>query len=176
VEEKGMDRESHPVWEVYDLHRLARLRNKYYCAELARAKRYNNASEIFLAATVSGSAVGTLAFWSTATGMIWWQALAACSAALAVAKPFFRLADRIQEADESVTGYRLIEQRITRLESGILNERGYTPAHKRRFIAIMEDLEAVVLKQPKASDSAAWIKKYTDEVNNELPSDKFYIP
>jgi hypothetical protein len=171
-----MDRQSHPVWEVYDLHRLARLRNKYYCAMLARAKRYNMGLEVFLATTVSGSAVGTLAFWSSPTGKSWWQALAALSAILAVAKPFLRLTDRIQEAEEMVTGYRLIEQRVSRLESSISNERSYSAPLRQRFVAIMDDLDALVLKQPKDKDAASWIKKFSAEVNRELPSNNFFIP
>jgi hypothetical protein len=171
-----MVREQHPVWEVYDLHRTARLRIKYYCALLARARSINTSMEIFLAAMVSTSAVATLAVWTTGPGKTFWQILAAVSAVLAISKPFLRLPTAIQEAEEVVTGYRLIEQRLMRVESAIRNSRVYDESARNQFIATMEDLDAVVVKHPKTADNSKWIQKFEDEVNQELPRTSFFVP
>ena len=168
--------ETHAVWEVYDLQRTVRLRIKYYCAKLDATKRQNMVVELILAATASGSALASLAFWSTSGGRYAWQLLAVVSAVLAVAKPLFAFPTDIQRLEEVVTGYRLLENRLGILASEIRHVRSYSPDLQTQFKKILEEHAAVVVKQPKSMENARLVRRFTEEVKNEMPVTHFFVP
>ena len=60
----------HPVWNVYDLYRTARLSVCYYSAKLNRFLWYNYLIEYILAITASSSAIAALWFWEHPVGEI----------------------------------------------------------------------------------------------------------
>ncbi len=81
---------NHPVWDVYDLYRTARLNVCYYSTKLNRFQSYNFLIEITLAITASSSAVAALWFWEHPVGEIVWKILGVISALLAVSKPILK--------------------------------------------------------------------------------------
>ncbi|ELB2184817.1 TPA: hypothetical protein JG821_004456 [Vibrio parahaemolyticus] len=55
-----MSTKEHPVWQVYDLLRTAKLNEKYFGRRLKKYVVINNTMEFFIAATASTSAIASL--------------------------------------------------------------------------------------------------------------------
>ncbi len=57
---KKLSTKEHPVWQVYDLLRTAKLNEKYFGRRLKKYVVINNTMEFFIAATASTSAIASL--------------------------------------------------------------------------------------------------------------------
>src|SRR5687768_5831644 len=86
-----------PVWFLYDEYRTSRLSIKCYCHVLERIQRWQLGLEIVIALCASGTALAAFAVWGTAWGKVAWQVLATIAAALAIAKPFLKYDNKIQQ-------------------------------------------------------------------------------
>jgi len=84
-----MIREDHPVWEVYDLYRTARLNVKYYSELLHRTEIKNFLLDLILLCSAPTSAVAGLWFWETEIGHEVWKYFGVIAAFAAVLKPLF---------------------------------------------------------------------------------------
>ena len=85
----------HPVWDIYDEYRTARLNVKINEYLLSNYKRWNFLVEFILALTASSS-VASFWFWGSETGQIVWKYLFVITAILAVLKPMLNLSGKIQ--------------------------------------------------------------------------------
>ncbi|WP_218028603.1 hypothetical protein, partial [Pseudomonas mandelii] len=103
-----MSNKDHPVWDVYDLLRTARLNQLYYGRRLLTFERRNFWAEITIACTSSTSAIAGFAFWKTTAGQPYWQGFLAVAALVAIAKPFLSYAKKIKSYEELLIAYRLI--------------------------------------------------------------------
>ena len=83
----------HPVWDVYDEYKTARLNVRYYEKKVSRLRHRNLLIEIVLALSVSSGVAG-LWLWETAVGGIIWKVLTTLAAFLAVIKPLVKLSDQ----------------------------------------------------------------------------------
>jgi hypothetical protein len=86
----------HPIWDVYDQYRTARLNVRYYEYKLEGLRRNNFRIELVLAISISSGVAG-LWFWETLVGGIIWKIIVTLAAFTAVVKPLIKLSDRIQE-------------------------------------------------------------------------------
>jgi hypothetical protein len=171
------DTKKHPVWDVYDEFRTARLSHKYYCGKLARLERSNFWLECVLAGTASGSAIAALTFWRTNDGKIAWTGLTILSALLAVIKPLVKLTDRIQRIDAVAVGYSLLDHDYHKLQIAISQDGKYTNEHQVRFRALLE--RGTELKKQESVERTideTLRRKCSRAVENELPTTKFLIP
>jgi len=168
---------NHPVWDVYDTLRTARLNAKYYSYRVSSLERINFWTELFLAATVTGSAIAGLTFWSTDSGKPIWQSLLVVSAVLAIAKPLLRLADRIQKLQELVGEYRSAEYELKKIEVAIRQERAFGSELQKLFALALDRL-GVLAKKPEGEYriSNALRGRCQEEVQRELPSTIFFVP
>ena len=63
---------NHPVWEVYNLLRTARLNCKYYGGLLHNAERINWWIQLIIAISLPTSAIAGFEIWATGAGSLFW--------------------------------------------------------------------------------------------------------
>lgn len=166
----------HPIWDVHDLRRTARLSVKCFCARLRALERQNIWLEITIATSTSSSALAGFAFWRTSSGETAWQVLAVISAVLAVAKPFLKIPDKVKHLESLATGYRGVEHDLGKIEILARQRGAYDQELKDRFAAILERMNALVAGPQDYGVSNRLRRVCQDEVDRELPHDRFYIP
>src|SRR5690606_5566481 len=108
------DRMRHPVWNVYDEYRTARLNVKYYSCQLAVLQKRNFWVEVVLAAS-SSSAIAGLWLFQTLAGVVVWKMLGSVAAVLAIYQPLAKLTEHIRNLEERITAYRGLELDLERL-------------------------------------------------------------
>lgn len=166
----------HPIWDVHDMRRTARLSVKYYCVRLVHLERKNFWMEVMLAITASGSAIAGLAFWNTELGVVAWQVLIVLSALLAVAKPLMKITDQIQRLESVVTGYRIVEHDLQKIEVAARQRKAYDEDLQNRFAAVLERMDALITKPSEYRTNGKLQRRCQEEVDRELPCERFYVP
>jgi hypothetical protein len=168
---------THPVWDVYDQFRTARLSCKYYSARLATLERANFWIELVLAATASGSAIAALTFWQTEKGKLAWTALTVLSAIVAVIKPLLKLPDRMTKFEELATGYGLLDNDYRKLEVSIRQKRAFDTDAQQRFQLLLDRSDELRKKEIVERQTRPGLRqKCQAEVATELPTDHFFVP
>lgn len=167
---------NHPVWDVYDQLRTARLNVKYYSALLSRARRWNLSMEFTLAVAAPGSAVAGLWFWDTGVGNTIWKYLAVLTAVVAVAKPLLKTTDRIRQIEKVLLGYRAQEHDLQTLTILIRQDTVYGPRHRALFEETLKRRRVLVRDSPETIVNQKLRRSCQQEVEMELPADSFYVP
>ncbi len=127
----------HPVWDIYDEYRTARLNVKINEYQLAIFKRYNFGIEFILALTASSS-VASFWFWQSATGQIAWKFLSIITAILAVLKPMLNLSGKIQKYSEILTDFKSLEHDFHKLTILINQQQKYDIEFKDQFYYLLD--------------------------------------
>jgi hypothetical protein len=167
---------NHPVWDVYNEYRTARLNVKYYTAELNSLQRENFIIEVILALSVPSSAIAGLWFWSHPIGKEVWKYCISLSAILAFIKPFLNLANKIRLREEILTGYRSLEHDIQKLTIAISQDQKYKPKHRLLLEEALIRKGVLVQKAPRTRVNKRLRKKCRIEISKELPAKNFYLP
>lgn len=168
--------DNHPVWDVYDQLRTARLNEKYYGVRLQKYERINFWSEIIVAFTSSSSAIAGLAFWSTSEGSELWKYLLVLSAVIATTKPFLNLTKKIRAYEELLAGYRLICYDLKNLKIDINQKQEYTTKHQNEFKKTIEKQKTLAAKSPERTDKSKIKSECQAIVLIEYPTSNFYVP
>jgi len=167
--------DSHPVWDVYDQLRTARLNELYYGRRLLSYERINFCSEVVVAVT-SSSAVAGLAFWSSEAGNPAWKAMLALAAVVTVLKPLLNLTKRIRSYEELFSGYRLLFHDLKDLRIDISQAQDYTGEHQTRFKKIIEKQRLLADKSPERMEHGRVKSECQAVVLAEFPARAFFIP
>src|SRR5438105_4653314 len=97
---------NHPVWDVYDEMRTARLNVKCLLAEIATVERRSRSVEIILA--ISGaSTIGAVWFLQNTIGKIIWATVGFIAMVLTALKPVFPFAEKRIKKERLLTSYRI---------------------------------------------------------------------
>jgi hypothetical protein len=168
--------DNHPVWDVYDQLRTARLNEKYYGVRLQKYERINFWSEIIVAFTSSSSAIAGLAFWNTSAGNDLWKVLLVFSAVIATTKPFLNLTKKIRAYEELLAGYRLLCHDLKNLKININQKQDYSAKHKNEFKKIIEKQRLLATKSPESTEKSKVKADCQNFVLNEYPTSAFYVP
>lgn len=168
--------ENHPVWDVYDQLRTARLNEMYYGCRLQTFERFNFWSEIVVAITSSTSAIAGFAFWNTATGTSMWKFLLLLAAAISVVKPLLNLTKKIRSYEELLAGYRLLVHDLKDLKIDISQSREYTKLHQARFKKIIEKQRLLADKSPERTENRSVKMGCQIAVQTEMPATSFFVP
>lgn len=171
-----MREKHHPVWDVYDQLRTARLNEKYYGCRLQKFERVNFWSEILVAATASSSALAGLAFWDTQAGNSIWKVLLALAALVTISKPLLNLTKKIRSYEELLAAYRLLTHDLKNLRTDISQAQLYNRAHRARLKSINEKQRLLADKSPERIESRKLKRWCSEEVIRELPSEAFFVP
>lgn len=172
----GSLNKNHLVWDVYDNYRTARLNVKYYCARLHKLERWNFIIEVIIAITAPSSAFSGLWFLKTQTGLIIWQIASSIAAVAAFIKPFLKLGQKIKFYEQTISGYRALEQDIYELILKIREEQIYSDESKKMFDLAIKKKKILATNPPENIENKKLIQKYYNEVNEEIPNHSFYIP
>jgi len=165
----------HPVWNLYDELRTARLNVRYYETKLSSVRRNNIIIEFVLALSVSSGIAG-LWLWQNAVGGFIWKGLVTLAAFLAVLKPLIKLSDEIQHKSEILTSWRLLDDGLRNLMLQIKERSNYDEELLNRFHAMMETKTTIIQREPlERIDEKLRIKCFR-QVCEELPVDDFFIP
>ncbi len=168
-------RKRHPVWDVYDEFRTARLNTIYYRGRLNRLRRANSWVELVLALSISTGVAG-LWFWETTTGGIIWKIFATIAAFLTAAKPIIKLSGRIQKQNETFTNWRLMDSEFKRLVMKINQYRKYDDGMRNHFFTLLETETSIINNEPDEVVDQKLNEKCYNQVNKELPLDDFFVP
>lgn len=167
---------NHPVWEVYDELRTARLNVEYYELVRSRINRYSEVIEYVLAATASGSAIAAFSVWQTEKGAFVWGGLTALSALLAVLKPVAKFPDKRDKIDSVLPGYREIEHDLRMLSSNIRFDQTYSIEHREEYRRIMDYKKDLLIQNPGLTIRKRLKSKCAKLVNQAYPNSSLYIP
>jgi len=171
-----LPRENHPVWNVYDLYRTARLNTKYYSALLHIAERRNFILELILLCAAPTSAVAGLWFWDTDIGKEVWKYFGIIAAFAAVIKPLLSLPKKMKEYESLVSGYKMLEHDLQEITIAISEKKKYDKVAQTDFKKAMKRKGTLVGKEPDAKVHKKIKKICESEVIQELPSSSFYVP
>ncbi|UWU72439.1 hypothetical protein [Bradyrhizobium sp. NC92] len=171
-----MDRDTHPVWTVYDKLRSARLNVKYYSCRLQLAERTNFWIELLLLASAPSSAIAGLWFWGTEYGKYVWQYLGILTAVAAVTKPLLGLTKRIKDYENILSGYRTLEYDLMEIKSSIEQKQKYDQIHQSELKKAIQREKILISKNPETRESKRVKRMCEEEVRQELPPESFFIP
>ncbi len=165
----------HPVWDVYDEARTARLNVHYYEHQFQSVARWNFWIELVLALSVSSGIAG-LWFWQTPVGGLFWKSLVSLAAVLAVVKPLAQLNNRAQQTAAQLVGWRTSDEGFRRLIVRISQFGKYDDAMRERFLELVETKSEVIRNEPPGVANRVVVRECFNEVNQELPVDAFFVP
>lgn len=166
----------HPVWNVYDEYRRARLNVRYYCARLAKLERRNLVLEWIVAAAAGGSAVAGLTVWDTNIGRIAWQSLAIAAALAAVSKPLLKYTERIKKLEHVITEFRRVEHDLKKLKIEIETRKAYDATLQERFRLMLDSMNELVALSVESEEDSRLRDRCEDAIRRELPANHFYVP
>jgi hypothetical protein len=170
-----MTTKAHPVWNVYDEYRTARMNVHIYEKQLSTLRRNNFVMESILALSVSSVIAGSW-LWETSIGSIVWKIIITIAGFFAVLKPLLKFADQIQQETEILTSWRSLDAGLQKLVLSISQYRRYDDEMRNRFLTLMEAKSSIVTKEPPQAPSGRLITECEKQVNNELPQDSFFVP
>ncbi len=152
---------SHPVWDVYDLHRTVRLNAKYYAARLDNLERYNFWIEFALAVSAS-STIASMWLWTTPLGQVFWSIFGVATAILSIAKPLLKLTDKILRMERVQCGYEALDHDLYRLGVHISQSGSYAPQLQKQFFEAVNRRGQLVRERVEVRESKA-LKRRCDE-------------
>lgn len=171
-----MPNKDHPVWDVYDKYRTARLNVKYYSSRLHRLNIASKTFDITLAITAPSSAISGLFLFDIQFFAQAWKWFGAASAVIAFLKPFLKLGDSIKKHEEYLSGYRSYFLDLDKLKLEISQKRSYNSMMKSRFMDILEKRKVLFESTPDLQENKRLKRRLDAEVRSEYPVDSFYIP
>jgi hypothetical protein len=174
VEPPGHSKAEHPVWNVYDEFRTARLSVRYFEYRLKRIRFWNFWMEFILALTVSSGFAG-LWIWNTSSGGIIWKILLSIAAVLAVVKPLVNLSEKIQQSSELVTKWRSLDMEFQKLTIKIFQYKKYDDDMRKQLFNLL-DVKSAINEPTEAIDEKLRAKCSSLINNVELPTKDFYVP
>jgi len=167
--------DDHPIWGLYDEYRTARFSVRYYERQLKSLRLRNIMIESIIALSVSSGIAG-LWLWGTAVGGIVWKILVTIAAFLSVLKPLIKLSDQIQLKSEILTKWRLFEDALHQLIIEISQNKKYDEDIRNRFLTLMRSKSIIIRDEPSESVNLRLREECYEQVNLELPMDKFFVP
>jgi len=167
---------NHPVWDVYDLLRTARLNVKYYSHRLDQIEKQNFTLELIILCSAPTSAVAGLWFWEGEIGSVVWKWFGVIAAFAAIIKPLLSLTKKIKAFDSVLSGYKILEHDLSEIKIMISQKQKYDLPAQTEFKKALKRRGSLIGKDPETKHKCDLKKQCEREVLEELPSESFYIP
>jgi len=165
----------HPVWDVYNELRTARLNVKCLECKIKSLRRKALALEIVMA--VSGtSSIGGFWFLQNQLGTTIWKGLGAVAVVIGAIKHLFPFGDRLVKKERLAAGYRMLEHELQCVRVCIKERGAYDAAARSEFQIALRNKRELIGQSDDEPCSKRLIKKCRISVENELPETDFYIP
>jgi hypothetical protein len=169
------NKKDHPVWELYDEIRTARLNVKGLQHELKWLRRKSITLDVIIA-TSGASSIGGLWFLQNGIGATLWRSLGVVAIVCAVVKPFLPYTENRITNARLLTSYRVLEHDLHCISVGVKERKHYDDQAKAEFRTAMMRKEELVKQTEGTCPRKQVILKLWAEINNELPEGGFYIP
>ncbi len=170
--ETKKDKPKHPVWDVYNEYRTARLNVLYYEKSYSILSRSNFWIEFFLALSVPS--VASLWVWETTVGTVVWKIVLAVAALLAIIKPLVGLSDKMKENSEILYKWRSLHGEFQKLTTSISQYKRYDDKMREQFLKLL-DIKTNI-KEPPGATNNRLINFCKTKVNKSLPPEEFFVP
>lgn len=167
---------SHPVWNIYDLLKTARLNVLYYENKLINTERALITMQIVLAAAVPSSAIAGFKIWDFWLGEYAWEIFASFASFVAFIQPFLGLPKKTKKYSELVDGYKILFYDLKDIKEKIEEDKFYGNSHKKLFKAAKERRKKLEVRETGIKLDEKLRKKYQELVKKELPGKNFYLP
>jgi hypothetical protein len=167
---------NHPVWNIYDSLRTARLNILYYEDKLHRAELMIMVTQITLAAAVPSSAVAGFKLWDFGLGEYAWEIFVSFSSLVAFIQPFLGLPKKSKNYSELVDGYKILYYDLQDIKQKIEEDKKYNAQHKELFKAAKDRRNKLEVKETGIKLDKKLREKHQEAVRKELPGKQFYLP
>jgi hypothetical protein len=171
----NLSKKHHPVIDVYNQYRTARLNVKYLEYKLVSLRRANFCIELLIAISASSTVAGIWVL-QNPMGQIVWKTIIGVTAILAVAKPLLDWPSKIQKKEELLIGYRSLDYDIQNIIWLINQRQGYDAKLQEKFLKAMEKKGQLVRIVEDTRVDEKLRKKCFNQVLQELPMSSFFIP
>lgn len=167
---------THPVWDVYDSLRTARLNVLYYEHKLHRAESALSWMQIILAAAVPSSAIAGFDIWDFGIGPYAWEIFVSISSLVAFIQPFLGLPKKVKQYSELIDGYKILYYDLQNVRQKVTQDKAYGNSHKKLFNAAQKRRKSLEVKETGIKLDKRLRDKCEDEVEKALPAKNFYLP
>lgn len=167
---------SHPVWNIYDLLKTARLNVLYYERKLHNAERTLLTMQIVLAAAVPSSAIAGLEIWDFGLGDYAWEIFTSFASFVAFIQPFLGLPKKSKKYSELVDGYKILFYDLKDIREKIEEDKAYNSSHKKLFEAAKDRRKKLEVKETGIKLDKKLRTSCQEAVKRELPGKYFYLP
>lgn len=165
----------HPVWHLYDELRTAKLNVSYYRCVLSRARRWQMAREVVMAASGSSGVAGLWLF-HTGAGDIIWKSLASLAALIAIYQNVARPTERIRRLETQATGWAQLEHSLAALRRRIHETGRYDAAIQNDLQEILDGKLTIIADISEPHLDTKLRDRCFEDVKRELPAHVFYVP
>lgn len=165
----------HPVWNVYDELRTARLNVYYYRRKLAVARRASMVQELVIAIS-SSAGVATAWVFTTTPGTIVWKMLGTMAALVAVYRTVARPTERVRKLESCVAGWTQLEISLDQLRRRVHEDGRYDRAASGEMDKIADRKRLVVALEDDDELDEELRRQCFERINQELPLERFYVP
>lgn len=166
----------HPVWNVYDEYRTARLNVKYYGRRLAFYESVTFWIDFIIAIAAPTSAAAGFWFLKTDDGQTVWGTLTIIASVTSLVKPILKMPAKIKSMEHSLSGHRRLECDLEEIKDQIQSDKSYSPATQKKFDAAKKIKRGLMQASPETVNNDKLLKKCMTEVISELPNSYFFIP
>jgi hypothetical protein len=169
------DSKEHPIWDVYNELRTARLNVKCLECKIKGLRRKSTILEVIVA--ISGtSSIGGFWFLQNDFGTTAWKTLGALAVVIGAVKHIFPFGERRLKKERLAAGYRMLEHELQCIRVGIKERRAYDDVAKGEFRIALRNKKELIGQSDDEPCSNRIIKKCRISIDRELPVDEFYIP
>ena len=165
----------HPVVDVYDQLRTARLNVRYFEADLKRLGKINFGIEVVLALAASSTFAG-LWFWANAFGGMLWKIFSAIAAIIAILKPKINLTKIIQSKEVQLAGYRVLDHEFQKITILVNQRQRYDDELKKLFVDALDRKGELIKKDEQFKRDEKLVSRCYEQVLTELPETSFFVP
>lgn len=164
-----------PVVEICNQYRTARLNVRYLEAKLKSWRRKNFWLELVIAISASSVAAKAWVFQGNIGGLVW-KALTGVAVLLIIAKPLWKLSERIRDSEDRLAGYKTLDFFLERILISIRERRAYGAELHSQFSQAL-DMKQKLIEMDRGPEPNEELREQCfQKVLKELPDDSFHIP
>jgi len=167
---------NHPVWNVYDQLKTARLNVLYYEHKLHNTETIMITSQVILAAAVPSSAIAGFEIWDFWLGEYAWEIFVSFSSFVAFIQPFLGLPKKAKKYSVLIDGYKTLYYDLQDIRHKIEEDKTYNTQHKKLFKTAKDRRKKLEVRETGIKLNKRLQKKYQEAVKKELPGKSFYLP
>lgn len=166
---------NHPVWDLYDEMRTARLNIKCIQWELLRFRRLQRIFDVAIAIS-STSSIGGFWFMQNFVGGYIWKIVGALSVVFTALKPVLKLTEKVRRSQELLTSYKILDHDLHVIQIEVRHRQRYDVESHKELMKVLKRKAEIVKKSQDSPVSEKLQRAFEAQVRREMPTESFYIP